>query len=51
MGDVSKYTCKDYRLERYLLALKMRLKDNKLDEHEKREIEEEIEKVEKQMGL
>ncbi len=50
MGNTN-YTCQDYRLEMHLLALKIRLKDNRLDEHEKKEIEEEMKRVEEQIGL
>ncbi len=46
-----KYGCADYREEMTLVSLKNRLKDNELNDEEKSNIEKEIEKLEKKMGL
>jgi hypothetical protein len=45
------YTCADYREEMVLLSLKRRLADAGLDENEKRRLEEQIRKLEAQMGM
>ncbi len=45
------YTCQDYRQEMILLSLKKRLQDPELPEKDKREIEQEIQKLEKEMDL
>ena len=45
------YTCNDYRQEMVLVGLKMRLQQAELDEKEKFSLLQEIEKLEKEMGL
>ena len=45
------YTCNDYREEMTLLALRNRLKDNGLSMDERRQIEEEIRRLEKRIGM
>ena len=46
-----RYTCSDYREEMILLGLKRRLDDPALSEEERRKIRQEIEAVEKRMGM
>lgn len=45
------YTCKDYRQEMTLLGLKKRLQDPELAEKEKREIEQQIQRLEQEMDM
>lgn len=45
------YTCSDYRLERILLALKIRLSNNEISEKEKQHILSEIKKIEVAMEM
>ena len=46
-----KYTCADYRIEMQLLGLKHRLEQEDLNEEEKKDLLELIEKLEAAMGL
>ncbi|MBW2603587.1 MAG: hypothetical protein JRE28_04620 [Deltaproteobacteria bacterium] len=46
-----KYTCTDYRTEMILLSLRQRLKQEDLNEAEKKDIILQIEKIEAAMGL
>jgi len=46
-----KYTCTDYRIERILVSLRQRLKQEDLDDAEKQDIILQIEKIEAVMGL
>ena len=46
-----KYTCTDYRTEMILLSLKKRLKQEDLNEAEKKDIILQIEKIEEAMEL
>jgi hypothetical protein len=46
-----KYTCKDYRNEMKLIALKKRLEKEDLSKEEKCEVIEEIKKLEEEMKL
>jgi hypothetical protein len=45
------YTCTDYRQEMILLSLKRQLADAGLDDNEKRRLEEQIRKLEAEMGM
>jgi hypothetical protein len=45
------YTCNDYRQERTLLALKLRLSNSHLSEQEKQNLLSEIRKIEHTMGM
>jgi len=45
------YTCNDYRGEMILIALKKKLVNKNLSDHEREELKKEIEKVEKRIGL
>lgn len=45
------YTCADYRQEMVLLGLKRQLADAGLDEDEKRRLQEQIRKLEEEMGM
>jgi len=45
------YTCRDYRQEMTLLALKMRLASNEISEEEKQHILSEISKIELAMEM
>jgi hypothetical protein len=45
------YTCSDYRQERTLLALKMRLSNNQITEKERRGILSEIREIELAMEM
>lgn len=47
----SPYTCNDYRAEMILLSLERRLHQPGLPEKEKKEINEEIEKIKAEMGM
>ncbi len=46
-----KYTCSDYRQEMRLLGLKRRLEQDDLSDEERGSIEEEIERLEREMGM
>ena len=45
------YTCADYRLEMQLLALQRQLANERLQPEEKEALEEQILKLEQQMGM
>ncbi len=45
------YTCSDYRLEMILLGLTRRLTEESLSEEEKKQLLEEIHRIEIAMGL
>lgn len=45
------YTCSDYRLEMQLLALQRRLLGEELNPDEKEQLEGQIRKLERQMGM
>ncbi|KJS28409.1 MAG: hypothetical protein VR64_24700 [Desulfatitalea sp. BRH_c12] len=49
--DMKQYTCTDYRQEMILLSLQRRLADPTLDEHEKQHLQEQIRKLEADMGM
>jgi hypothetical protein len=51
MTGSSAKTCSDYREQMTLLALRNRLNDTGLSEDEKRQITEEIRRLEKRTGL
>ena len=51
MAQDYRYTCTDYRLEMVLLSLRRRLAKGDLSEAEKREIQQEIQRLEAQMGM
>lgn len=46
-----KYTCTDYRIEMILVSLRQRLKQENLNEAEKKEIISQIEEIEAAMEL
>ena len=46
-----KYTCSDYRIEMILVSLRQRLRQEDLDESERKEILAQIEKLEATMEL
>jgi hypothetical protein len=46
-----KYTCADYRIEMILASLRQRLREEKLDEAERKDILSQIEKLEATMEL
>jgi len=48
---MKQYTCTDYRQEMILLSLQRRLADPTLDEHEKQHLQEQIRKLEADMGM
>ncbi|MBI9082432.1 MAG: hypothetical protein JEZ11_02470 [Desulfobacterales bacterium] len=45
------YTCADYRSEMILAGLKKRLCDPSLSKEERKEVQKQIETLEKEMGL
>ncbi len=47
----NKYTCNEYRTEMILLGLNNRLNQENLAEEERKKIEEEIARLEKDMGM
>jgi len=49
--SVSNYTCNDYRAEMILLSLQRRLNRPDIGEHERKEIEAEIDRVKEEMGM
>ncbi|MFP4226248.1 MAG: hypothetical protein ACLFRF_05925 [Desulfobacterales bacterium] len=51
MSQDSRYTCTDYRLEMVLLSLRRQLAHEDLSEAEKTEIQQEIKRLEAQMGM
>lgn len=48
---MKQYTCTDYRQEMILLGLKRRLAEAGLDENEKQVLEEQIRKLEAEIGM
>jgi len=48
---MKQYTCTDYRMEMMLLGLKRRLAEPDLDEKETKQIQEQISKLETEMGM
>lgn len=48
---MGKYTCNDYRAEMILVGLRQRLNKPDIREDEKKELQAEIRKIEKEMGL
>jgi len=46
-----RYTCREYREEMTLLGLNQRLKDADLTEEERRRVEEDIRRLETEMGM
>jgi len=46
-----KVTCKDYRSEMILLALRKRLEKGALTDKERKAVQEEISRLEQEMGL
>ena len=51
MSGTSVYTCSDYREEMTLLALRNRLCSDKLSETQRRQIKEEIRRLEEKIGM
>jgi len=51
MAQDYRYTCTDYRLEMVLLSLQRRLAKGDLSEAEKKEIKQQIQRLETQMGM
>lgn len=51
MERPTKYTCTEYRQEMLLLALQRRISQEKLTEAERRELEENIRKLEAEMDM
>lgn len=49
--STNKYTCNEYREEMILLGLKRQLKSDNLTDDQKKELLEEIRKIEKQMDM
>lgn len=49
--EPSSYTCREYRLEMILNALNRRLQQEDLPEEERRALQDEIERLEGDMGL
>ncbi len=47
----SSYTCKEYREEMILVALKRRLNDKGLSKEEREKIKRQIDEIERKMGL
>lgn len=47
----TKYTCTDYRQEMLLLALQRRIRQDKLTDAERRELEEKIRSLEAEMDM
>ena len=50
-GEKHIYTCRDYRQEMTLLALKIRLASSEISEKEKQHILNDISKIELAMGM
>jgi hypothetical protein len=48
---MKQYTCTDYRMEMMLIGLKRRLADPGLHDQEKKELLEQIRKLESEMGM
>jgi hypothetical protein len=51
MEHRKKYTCYEYRQERQLLGLRLRLQDVNLTEKEKRQIKRDIKVLEAEIGI
>ena len=51
MSENANYTCNDYRQEMILLALQRKLAGEDLPEPEKKRVQEEIRRIEEQMGM
>jgi hypothetical protein len=51
MSSNRRYTCREYREEMTLLGLKQRLKNVDLTEEERRRIEEDIRRLEIEIGM
>ncbi len=51
MSENSEYTCRQYREEMILLGLRKRLSAPELTDRERRSVEEEIRRLEAQMGM
>jgi hypothetical protein len=51
MEQNKKYTCYDYRQERQLLGLRMRLQDVNLTEKEQQQIKSDIKALEAEIGI
>ncbi len=51
MAENKNYTCNDYREEMILLALRRKLADKDLSEAEKKRVQNEIRRIESQMGM
>ena len=50
-AEFMKYTCADYRIEMILVSLRQRLRQEDLDEAERKEILSQIEKIEATLKL
>ncbi|GAB6161751.1 hypothetical protein JCM12298_09100 [Desulfothermus naphthae] len=50
-AQLPKYTCKDYREEMTLIGLRKILEKQDLEPDKRKELEREIEQLEKKMGL
>ena len=51
VNTMKPYTCTEYRQEMILLGLQRQLADPRLDPRERARIEEQIRKIEKEMGM
>lgn len=51
ISETSQYTCKDYREEMILLALRQKLQLSQLTDEEKTKLTEEIVRLEKNLGF
>ena len=51
MKPIKRYTCNDYRQEMILTAMRKQLADPELSPSEKKHLEEQIRRLENEMGL
>jgi hypothetical protein len=51
LSKMKQYTCTDYRMEMMLLGLKRRLAEPGLDDREIQQLQEQIRKLEAEMGM
>ncbi|WP_169309352.1 hypothetical protein [Desulforhopalus sp. IMCC35007] len=50
-NKILKYTCVDYRTEMRLLGMRQQLSNSQLTDAEKKKLQNEIDQLEKEMGL
>lgn len=50
-GDAPRYTCSDYRAEMLLASLRKRRSDPSTSDQDRKNVEMEIERLEREMGL